>query len=74
MQFDVEAQRQVLAGHWALVERPVLVLAPDASTGIAQQHLDAFFAPEFFLVGAFHALNADVVAAAVIVVGLNVAL
>ena len=73
LEVDVDAEGEVLAGDGPLVERAVLVASLDTSVGIAQEDFDALLAAEFLLIGTLDALDADEVAAAVVVVVLDVA-
>ena len=72
LQVDVDAHRQVASRNGCLVELPVLVASLDATSGIPEQNLHAFLSPQGRLVGTLNAELADVVAATVVMVGLDV--
>jgi len=72
LQVDVDAQFQVLPGHGRAVEPSVHVMPLYASVGIAQQDFHALLAAQVLFVAFLDALLADVVAAAIVVVFLNV--
>ena len=73
LEVDVDAQLQVFAGDGRAVQFAVHVVSLDAAVGIAQQDFHALLASEILLVALLDALLADVVAAAVVVVLLDVA-
>ena len=69
LQFHVDAEVEVFARHGGDVLGTIHVVTLDLSMGIAEQNFASFYAAQFLFIETFHALLADEITAAVVVVG-----
>ena len=72
LQLNIDAHRQVSTRNGSFVELAVLVASLNSSTSIAQKNFHSFLASQSSFVRAFNAKFADIVAASIVIVGLNI--
>ena len=72
LQFQIESQSQVFAGHSFGIQLSVHVSPFDTPPGITQKYLYPLFAPQLLLVGTFHTLLADEITILIILIFLHI--
>ena len=74
LQFNINSQRQILAGYGRTVQFPIHIVPLNTSVSVTKQYLHSLFATKIFFVRFFNPLLPDVVTANIVIIVLDILL